>query len=236
MSSAAPPKTSDVRAVAWWVLVGTAAGALAGAVVGGVGGRLAMLLLRLTSDDLVIGIPSDDGFEIGVVSAQTLILVATTTAMGAVNGVLYAGLRDVIPTALRLPLWTLVGAAVIGSAVVHEDGVDFTVLQPPALAVILFVALPATASAVVVLVVDRWSAVEPWSDRRLTALLVAACVGATVALVFSALVAAGALVVRRAGLAGLARRVGRIAVPAGIAAATLLAALELVRESARIVD
>jgi hypothetical protein len=218
------------------VLVGTAAGALAGAAVGGVGGRLAMQLHRLTSDDLVIGIPSDDGFEIGVVSAQTLVLVATTAAMGAVNGVLYAGLRDVIPPALRLPLWTLVGAAVVGSAVVHEDGVDFTVLEPPALAVLLFVALPAIASAVVVLVVDRWSAVAPWSDRRLTALLVVACMGATVALAFSALVGAGALVVRRAGLAGLARRVGRIAVPAGIAVATLIAALELVRESARIVD
>lgn len=42
---------ADVRAVTWCVLVGAAAGAIAGALVGGVGGRLAMLLLRLTSSD-----------------------------------------------------------------------------------------------------------------------------------------------------------------------------------------
>src|ERR1044071_7492543 len=58
----------DAAAVAWWVLVGAASGAIAGALVGGIGGRLAMLLLRLTSPDAVTGMISDDGFEIGVVS------------------------------------------------------------------------------------------------------------------------------------------------------------------------
>jgi hypothetical protein len=226
----------DVRAVVWWVLVGTGAGALAGAVVGGIGGRLAMLLLRFTSDDLVIGIESDDGFEIGVVSARTLFLVGATAAMGAINGVLYAAVREGLPTALRLPLWTIVGGAVVGAVVVHEDGIDFTVLGPRALAIVLFVALPAIASAAVVILVERWSGVEPWSDARLTALAVATALCGTVALAFSAVVAVGAVAVRRAGLDHVVRRAGRVAVPAAIVVVTLVYGLELLRESARIVD
>ena len=58
-----------LRQTAWWILVGTAAGAIAGLLIGGIGGRLAMLLLRLTSDEIVLGLTSDDGFEIGVVTA-----------------------------------------------------------------------------------------------------------------------------------------------------------------------
>ena len=42
-----------------WVLLGGAAGALAGLLVGGIGGRLAMFVLRRTSDQSVVGIESD---------------------------------------------------------------------------------------------------------------------------------------------------------------------------------
>ena len=220
----------------WWALVGTAAGAIAGVVVGGLGGRLTMLLLRLTSDDLVIGVESDDGFEIGVVSTRTLLLLGVTATMGAVNGVLYAALRGAIPPALRLPLWTLVGAAVVGAAVVHEDGLDFTLLEPASLAVFLFVVLPALASAMVVLLVERWSRAEPWRDRRLTVALVVGAAAGTVALAFSALVAVAALVARLLGLDEPVRNVGRIVVPAAIVTATVISGVELVRESARIVD
>ena len=226
---------SDVRLVTWWVLVGTGAGAIAGAVVGGLGGRLAMLLLRLTSSDLVIGIESDDGFEIGVVSARTLLLVGLTATMGAINGVLYAALREAIPPALRLPLWTIVGAAVVGAGTVHEEGVDFTLLEPAALAVTLFVALPALASAAVVLLVDRWSRSEPWGDARLTAALVCAALLGTVALVFSAIVAAGAMAARWSGLDQPSRGIARIVVPVALAVVTLITGAELVRESARII-
>ena len=72
----------DAAAVAWWVLVGAASGAIAGALVGGVGGRLAMLLLRLTSPDDVIGMTSDDGFEIGVFSFDTAQLVLAMAMLG----------------------------------------------------------------------------------------------------------------------------------------------------------
>ena len=37
---------TGVRVAAWWLLVGTASGAVVGLVIGGIGGRLAMLVLR----------------------------------------------------------------------------------------------------------------------------------------------------------------------------------------------
>ena len=58
----------------------------------------------------------------------------------------------------------------------------------------------------------------------------------TFALVFAALVAAGALALRRARLDGLALRVGRVAVPAALVVVTVVSAWELVSESLRIVD
>ena len=227
---------SDARDIAWWVLVGAAGGAVAGLVVGGVGGRLAMLLLRLTSPDYVIGSISDDGFEIGVVSASTFGLLFAMAALGAANGVLYAAVREVLPRGLRLPLWVALAAALGGATIVHEDGLDFTLLEPAALAVALFVALPAVAAGLVVALVERWSARRPWADRRLaTGLVLAASVG-TVALGFAALVGGAALVVRRAGLGAPIRALGRVAVPLALIAVTVVSTWQLVAESIRIVD
>ena len=225
----------DAAAVAWWVLVGAASGAIAGALVGGVGGRLAMLLLRLTSPDDVIGMISDDGFEIGVFSFDTAQLVLAMAMLGAINGVLYAALRGAIPRKLRLPLWSVFAAALGGASIVHDDGVDFAFLEPAALAIALFVLLPGAAAALVVLLVERWMRVEPWSDRRLSIGLCIGAVAGTFALGFAGLVAAAALVLRRARLDSLLARVARLAVPGALVVVTLVAGWELVSESTRIV-
>ena len=239
MESAADSQRSatfsdDARDVAWWVLVGAGSGAIAGVVVGGIGGRLAMLLLRLTSPDFVVGMTSDDGFEIGVVSTRTLNLLVATAGLGAINGVLYAAFRGAIPARLRLPLWTVFAAALAGANIVHEDGVDFTFLEPRALAIALFVLLPGAAAAVVVLLVERWNRAEPWADVRLSAGLCVAAVAGSVALLFAAVVALAALVVRRLRLARLLGRVARVAVPAALVVVTALSGWELVTTSARI--
>ena len=105
------------RRAAWSVLVAVAAGALAGAIVGGVGGRLAMLLLRLTSPETVNGMTTDDGFEIGVFTTDTLNLVAGMTMLGGINGVLYAVLRRGIPK----PIATAALDAVRGGARRRDD-------------------------------------------------------------------------------------------------------------------
>ena len=205
----------DARAVGWWVLLGAGSGAIAGALVGGVGGRLAMLLLRITSPDHVVGMTSDDGFEIGVVSADTLQLVLAMALLGGINGIVYATLRSAIPRRLRLVLWTVFAAALGGARIVHEDGVDFAVLEPTALAVVLFVVLPGAAAALVVVLVERGSRAEPWADRRLSAGLCAAAPGGSFALVFAAAVAIAALAIRRVGASGVLRRVAAVVVPAG---------------------
>ena len=225
----------DARAVAWWVLLGAGSGAIAGALVGGVGGRLAMLLLRITSPDHVVGMTSDDGFEIGVVSADTLQLVLAMALLGGINGIVYATLRSAIPQRLRLVLWTVFAAALGGAQIVHEDGVDFAVLEPAALAVVLFVVLPGAAAALVVVLVERGSLVEPWADRRLSSGLCAAALGGSFALVFAAAVAITALAIRRVGASGVLRRVAAVVVPAGLVVVTVVAGWELVSESTRIV-
>jgi len=224
----------DAAAVAWWVLVGAASGAIAGALVGGIGGRLAMLLLRLTSPDAVTGMISDDGFEIGVVSFETAQLVLAMAMLGGINGVFYAALRTAIPRKLRLPLWSVFAAALGGANIVHDDGVDFALLEPAALAIALFVLLPGAAAAVVVLFVERWMLVEPWSDRRLSIGLCIGAIAGTFALAFAALLAAAALVLRRGRLAGPAARVARVAVPPALAIVTALAGWRLVDETVRI--
>jgi hypothetical protein len=224
----------DAAAVAWWALVGTASGAIAGALVGGIGGRLAMLLLRLTSPADVIGMTSDDGFEVGVLSFDTAQLVLAMAMLGAINGVLYAALRGALPRKLRLPLWSVLAAALGGASIIHDDGVDFVFLEPAALAIALFVLLPGAAAAVVVLLVERWMRVEPWSDRRLS---IGLCIGAlagTFALGFAVLVAAGALGLRRARLDGLLARVARVAVPAALVVVTAVSCWRLAAVSARI--
>lgn len=222
---------SDFSEIAWWVLRGVAAGAIAGFLVGGIGGRLAMLLLRLTSSDIVLGVISDDGFEIGVISVQTFSLVFSMTALGAANGVLYAALRTTIPGRLRLPLWAGFAALVGGSIFVHEEGVDFTLVSPALLAIALFVLLPGVAAALVVLLVERWSRQAAWRSRRLTVLVVVASISSTFALAPAALIAAAASLVRWAGAGGRLLQVGRVLVPAGLAAIAIFAGIDLVTES-----
>jgi hypothetical protein len=143
-----------------WVLI--VAGIPTGVLVAGVGSRLAMLLLRLTSPDAVVGVTSDDGFEIGrfTVGGSYNLLV-----LGAVVGVIGAATYRAVAPWLLGPGWfrrltvAAGSGAVVGSMLVHADGIDFRLLQPTWLAIGLFVALPALFGAVIAVAVDRASAV-----------------------------------------------------------------------------
>ncbi len=64
---------------------GVSAGFISGVLIGGVGGRLAMLVLRLTSDPALRGAQTDDGFTIGVFSTETLFLLGVTAGLGIVG-------------------------------------------------------------------------------------------------------------------------------------------------------
>ena len=77
---------ADTGFLGRWILLGAGAGAISGALIGGVGGRIAMLVLRLTSSDRLRGATTDDGFEIGVITFATVQLIILTGIIGAVGG------------------------------------------------------------------------------------------------------------------------------------------------------
>jgi hypothetical protein len=151
------------------------AGATAGLLVGGVGGRIAMLVLRLTSPDGVRGLESDDGFTIGRFSTATAFLLLLAAAAGALAGLLYVVVRPLLPRRVAPAGFAVLGGSVGGAVILHADGVDFRLLRPLELAVVLFVAVPAVGAWCVALLVERWTARWPrWSRTRRTASVVPA--------------------------------------------------------------
>src|SRR3954471_13473251 len=145
-SAAVPSLDDDVRGALRHAAIGVAAGALVGLVVGGILGRIAMLVLRLTSGSEVIGLHTDDGFEIGRFPLMgSLNLAFVYTVFGIVLGLLYALARRFLPRRGRVVAWAAVTGALGGGAFVHSDGIDYLVLDPLWLAIAFFVALPALA-------------------------------------------------------------------------------------------
>jgi hypothetical protein len=207
------------------VLLGAAAGAWAGLLVGGVGGRLAMFVLRLTSPHYVRGVTSDDGFEIGRFSFDTVFLLALTAMAGAVVGIAFVAVRRALPVGWRAWSWALVGATVGGSLILHADGVDFSLLEPTWLAVGMFVAIPAGGAALMAIWVERW---DRWwfIDRRRT-IATALPTLVLVPLIFPVLVTAATVIVvslasQSVRVRGVVRLVGP---PLGLAGLAIVAAL-----------
>ena len=144
------------------------AGISTGVVVVGVGSRLAMFVLRLTSPDNAHGVVSDDGFVIGRVTLSgTYNLVNLGAAVGVIGACAY---RLVAPWLIG-PSWFrrctigAAAAAVVGSLLLHSDGVDFTVLKPTWLAIGLFLALPGLFAVAISVSVDRVARTTAWSAQ-----------------------------------------------------------------------
>ena len=133
------------------------AGAAAGLVWGGIGGRIAMRVVFLTSNEHVRGLTSDDGFEIGTFSGATMFLLIVTTILGGMAGFGVGIIRMVTSG----PTWavaigiSLAAASFGGASIVHTDGVDFRLLDPLWLTVGLFVLIPGLWGATVVVVTER---------------------------------------------------------------------------------
>ncbi len=145
----------------------TSVAILCGVVVGGIGGRIAMFVLRVTSSSGVIGVESDDGFEIGRISFSTLILLAITGIVGAVGGPIYLLLRQWVPGRLRVSATAVLAGVIGGTGLLNPGGVDFTLLSPLWLAVVLFILIPLVYGAVLSVFVERVLAREsaravPW--------------------------------------------------------------------------
>ena len=145
----------DLRQPGATLGAGVSAGFIAGVLIGGVGGRLAMLALRLTSDPSLHGVSTDDGFTIGRVSLETLFLLGVTAGLGMAGGLFYLVVRRWIPSRWRIPLMTVFFALVGGAGLIGPSAVDFTLLSPLPLAVALFVVIPATYGATMPLITER---------------------------------------------------------------------------------
>src|SRR4051812_9751298 len=156
-------ETDGVVARLKQLAVATAAGAAAGFSIGGVGGRLAMLLLRLTSDPTLHGLKTDDGFTIGIVSRETIFLLTATTVIGAAGGALYFLARVVLTERSAPWVWGALGATIGGATILRPNGIDFTLLEPLPLAVAMFVAIPAAGAAATGVLTERWLRRRPRS-------------------------------------------------------------------------
>jgi hypothetical protein len=142
------------------------AGIPVGVLVAGVGSRLAMLLLRVTSPDSVLGVTSDDGFTIGRFTAEGSY---NLLMLGALIGIIGAGVYQMVAPWLLGPNWFrllttgLASAAVVGSMLVHSDGIDFRILKPTWLAIGLFVALPGVFGILIGPAVDAIRKPNSWT-------------------------------------------------------------------------
>ena len=155
---AAPRHDSVVAAFGVSALVAATAGAAAGLVWGGIGGRIAMRVVFLTSDERVRGLMTDDEFEIGRFSAgDTIFLLIGTTIFGWVAG-LGVGIIRMVTSG---PTWavavgtSLATAASVGASIVDADGRDFRLLEPLWLTVGLFVLIPGLWGATVIVGTER---------------------------------------------------------------------------------
>lgn len=144
------------------------AGVITGVLIAGVGGRLAMFLLRLTSPDSVVGVESDDGFTIGEFTlGGTYNLLNLGGAVGVIGAAAYVLVSPWLLGATWFRRFTVaaVAGALVGSMLIHADGVDFNVLEPLWLAVTVFIALPALFGWVIGPVVDAVDAADSWTRR-----------------------------------------------------------------------
>jgi hypothetical protein len=167
LESLAPPGSWQ-RGSAVEIRATVLAGIWLGALIGGVGGRLAMLVLRLSSPSSVRGLISDDGFLIGQVTLKgTYDLIGVGALIGVVGAVAYRWVDHWLigPGWFRQVTSALGAGAVVGSMLVHTDGVDFRVLQPRGLAVALFVLIPAVFGFFIGPLEKLLSRPEAWVNR-----------------------------------------------------------------------
>ncbi|MEU0561369.1 hypothetical protein [Dactylosporangium sp. NPDC006015] len=170
-------QTSTLASGVEWVRrlgVAVLAGGVAGLVAGGVGGRLIMLALARMNHPRATGVLSDDGFVMGQFTlAGTVNLMLVCTVIGAIGGLVWVAIRG-----LRFgPVWwrrvsvPLGATLVIGSMMVHSDGVDFTLLDPPLVAVALVLCIPLLATVLVTWLGDRWIGSDQTVWQRMPAMV-----------------------------------------------------------------
>jgi hypothetical protein len=162
---ARPERWSPIESAVRLLSATIAIGAVAGALIGGVGGRIAMRVLFVTSDDAIKGAISDDGFEIGRFTlGDTIALVIVTTFIGVIAALFFLVAWPFLARLGRatVPATAALYGTVGGAMMVHRDGIDFRLLEPVLLAIALFVGICAGFGAAVAHVVSRAAAPGAW--------------------------------------------------------------------------
>ena len=155
--------TISARSAARTLGIGVVAGALSGFVVGGIGGRLFMFVLAQLNPE-ESGVLTDDGVPIGQFTVGgTLNLLIITTVIGVIGGLVFLALRGLRfgPQWFRVLSMPVGATMVVGSMLVHSDGVDFTLLQPIALGVAMTLAVPFLYTLMLAALADRWLGDRP---------------------------------------------------------------------------
>jgi hypothetical protein len=230
--------TTRARRVSTAVIAGLSMGAL----IGGIGGRIAMFVLRVTSDPALHGAETDDGFVIGQISGATLFLVIITSVLGVLGGMFYLAVRSWLPERRRAVLFGVFGGIVGGAGVIRPGGIDFTLLDPLPFAIAMFIALPAIYGVVVSRLIERWlredsgpGASQAWTLGLIPLLVVAFLgpvgIGVAVGMLVLWIVHRTAPGVARLWGSPPVLRIGR----AGLVVVTAVALTSLVRDITRIV-
>jgi len=145
---------------------GLVGGLGSGLLVAGVGGRIAMRVVALQSAPAYQGLTTDDGAATGEVTLfGTLGLIAFLGLIGGLGGIAYAGVRAVLPERRRPLVWGAVTGLVVGSMVIHADGVDYAVLGSRWVSVAMFGAISAGYGAVAAHLAERLLRPEGWARR-----------------------------------------------------------------------
>jgi hypothetical protein len=164
-----PPQTSRLRA--WWTEmrdvvrtmgIASVAGFVVGTILLGTLLRLAMFVLRLTSDSSLRGVETDFGATIGRFSAvDTGLFMLGCGGAGVIAGIVYLAIRPVVPPRGRAPVAALAAGTFGPAVIIDPEGVDFAILEPALLAVAMFVASLAVFGYAVSVAVE-WLLRVPW--------------------------------------------------------------------------
>jgi hypothetical protein len=127
-----------------------------------------MRVLFLTSDESVRGVTSDDGFEIGRFTLSNTIGLLIVTAFIGVIAALFLLLAHPFVAQLgrtAVPVMAVFYGVVGGAMMVHRDGIDFHALDPPWLAIALFVAICAGFGAAAAALIGAAAQAQAWPQR-----------------------------------------------------------------------
>jgi hypothetical protein len=167
MKSTARISAPETRSALRTLAAISTAGALSGVLVGGIGGRLAMMLLAHLNPQ-VRGVESDDGFVMGQFRVgPTLSLLLVSLGLGVLGAAIYAVLRGLMigPRWFQVLSISVGPAVVVGNLLVHTDGVDFTLIDTPGLAIALFVLVPGAYAVLLTMLAEQWAAPGSWFHR-----------------------------------------------------------------------